>query len=151
MAIVVIGIIGSMVMPIVSGSADAYAESAAARSSTERASFALDRCLRMLREAPGDPSTRVLKIKSATSTSLFFTDESGLQIVGTDLMIVDTDGTSSPLCRDVSSFQIKLLAEDGVTSTMGDLPSTQRFTISIESGGITLVGAAFPRVLMVGM
>jgi len=150
MAIVVIGIIGSMVLPIVSGSADAYAASSDARMSTERVSFALEKCMRILRESPGSPTTIELDISQASSTSLFFDDGSGIELVGSDLMLIDTDGARSPVCRAVTRFELQLLASDGTTSTLNDLASTQRFTIEIESGGITLIGAAFPRVLMVG-
>jgi len=144
-SITIMGVIAVAIMPVIASAADAYASATQTRQETERIAFALDRCVRVLREATGTDPIGSLDIAGAASDRIVFADGRGLALSGTDLVYLETGQADAPLCRDVTVFQIDYLASDGVTDTLGTPGDTQRFNITLTSSGMTLTGSAFAR------
>ncbi|MCB9846462.1 MAG: type II secretion system protein [Phycisphaeraceae bacterium] len=149
MAIVVLAVVGATVVPLIGSSVDVYASASDAREISDRAAFAMERCVRLLREAPGEIDTGDLDITVAEPSRVEFGDGRGLSLDGEVLLMhVDADVTA-PLCRDVSSFTIQYLGSDGLTDTLDTPGLTDRFVVSITTSSLTLSGAAFCRLHMV--
>jgi len=146
-SIVVIGIVCALVMPVILGASDSYAAAINARNGMEAVAFAMDRSVRLLREAPVGASANTLGVSIAQPAQLRFTDGRGLELdVSGNLLLRDAAGITYPLLDQVTTFQIDYLGTDGVTSTSGTPTSTQRFRVKIVSRGIELRAAAFARV-----
>jgi len=145
-AIVVMSIISVTLMPVMSAASESYTVSRQARSSTERAGFAIDRILRIIREAPIGTDNSGVGITTSTSSSVEFTDGSGLQLTGTTLEMLVPGSSPVPLCFDMESFEIQYLAEDGITSSAIAPSTTHRFAIILTTDNVTMSAVAFPRV-----
>ena len=148
-AIVVLSIVGAMVLPIMSGATDAYAESVAVRRASERAGYAMERSIRLLRDAPAGAGTGEVGVASASVDSVTFTDGRGLVLRG-DTLMLSTPSGESPLAAGVRGFSLGYIGADGVTSVIASPRQTQRFTIAINVDGLELRSAAMPRIRMVG-
>lgn len=145
-SVAVLAIIAAVLLPVVSGATDAYASSAATRDSAERVGYAMERCVRLLRDWPA--GTTNLNVAAATKfdgTTLVLSDGRGFTLTGTDLMLIDSTGTQSVLCRNVKSFTIGLLQADGVSNAAGDTTLTQRANITITTTTVELRSTAFLR------
>lgn len=144
-AITVMGVVAAAVFPVIASAADAYASATRTRKDTERIAFAMQRCIRLLREATGSDPVGSLDLTTASPDRIVFADGRGLALSGGDLVYLQAGQPEAPLCRDVSVFRIDYLAEDGVTSTLSAPGETQRFIVTITTNGITLTGSAFAR------
>lgn len=145
-AITVMSIISVTLLPVMSAASESYTVSRQVRSSTERAGFAIDRILRIIREAPiGDSNTGV-GVTSSTSTSVQFSDGTGLQLSGTTLEMLVPGQSPVPLCFDVDSFAIQYIGDDGISSTALTPTLTRRFDITLTTDNVTMSAIAFPRV-----
>ena len=149
-SITVLSIIAVAVLPVLASSADAYASAAQTRRDTERIAFAAERCLRLLREAQAGAAAGELDVSVAQPDHVQFTDGRGIRLVGTDLVLIDPGDPDAPICRDVDTFTIRYLGADGVTDTAGTPNATQRFVVTIETGGLELSIAVFPRARIAG-
>lgn len=147
-SVVVLGVIAAVTLPVVSGVTNSYAAAADVREKTERVAFAMDRCLRLLRECPAGADASAVSITSASPSAVVLGDGRGLQLSGTDLLLLSGSSTS-PLCRNVTAFVITYRGTDGTTSTQGTPGSTHCFDVSITADGVTLSGSAFPRARMI--
>jgi type II secretory pathway pseudopilin PulG len=145
-AIVVMSVISVTLMPVMSAASESYTVSRQVRSSTERAGFAIDRILRVIREAPIGTDNSGVGITSATSSSVEFSDGSGLQLTGTTLEMLVPGSSPVPLCFDVELFEIQYFADDGVTSSSLTPSTTHRFGIKLTTDNVTMSAVAFPRV-----
>jgi len=148
-AIVVLSIVGAMVLPIMAGATDAYAESVAVRRASERAGYAMERAIRLLRDAPAGTAAGEVGIASATAASVAFTDGRGLVLRGGTLMLVTPAG-ETPLASGVRSLTLGFIGADGITSVVAMPRLTYRFLIGIDVDGLELRGVAMPRVRLVG-
>lgn len=145
-SIMVLAIIAGVLLPVVGGATDAYASSAAIRDGSERAAFALERCGRLLRDWPaGDSNTSVAAVKFDGASTLVYPDGRGLTLSGTDLCLIDADGSQSVLCRNVKSFTLTLLQYDGLTSAASDTTRTQRVNVSLVTTDLQLTCTSFLR------
>lgn len=147
-SVVVLGVVAAVLLPLISGVAGAYAAAADVREKTERVAFALDRCVRLLRETPAGADASTVAIDVAADDLVRFSDGRGLELSG-DVLLLRTPSGTSPLCRAVSSFQVSFLAADGVTSTLAVPADTHSYHVSIVADGVTLGAAAFPRCRMI--
>ncbi|GJQ28520.1 MAG: hypothetical protein HBSAPP03_04040 [Phycisphaerae bacterium] len=145
-SITILAIVAGVSMPVIAGATDAYAGAAEARRACERGAYALEKSIRLLRDAPDGDSPGTLGIASASATEIVFTDGRGLRLTGTTLSLLSPGGGSSVLCEDVDSFALTCLASDGRTSTAASLTSTQRFHVSLTVRSFSLHAAAFPRM-----
>lgn len=100
--------------------------------------------MRLLREAEGAATPGQLDIAVADPGHVEFADGRGLELQGSDLMLLSAS-VAAPICRDVDAFVIEYLADDGVTDTASAPQNTQRFNVTITSGDITLSVSAFAR------
>ena len=144
-SITIMSVIAVSVFPVIASSADAYASATQTRTRTERVAFALDRCIRLLREASGSDPVGSLDITTAAADRVVFADGRGIALSAGSLVYLESGQPDAPLCRDVSAFQISFIGADGVTDTIATPEDTQRFNISITADGLTLTGSAFAR------
>lgn len=145
-SITVLAVVGGASLPIISGATDAYAGAAETRRACERGAYAMERAIRLLRDAPEGASAGTVGIASATASEIVFTDGRGLRLSGDTLLLLSPGGVQSTLCEDVDAFAIACLADDGRTSTASDLSTTQRFHVEITVRSFNLRAAAFPRI-----
>ncbi len=148
-AIVVVSIVGAMVLPIMAGATDAYAESAAVRRASERAGYAMERSIRLLRDVPAGASAGEIGIAGAGTDFVTFSDGRGLALRGDVLMLVTPAGETA-LAQGVQSFSIGYVGSDGITSVVATPRVAHRFTIALNVDGLELRSVAAPRVRMVG-
>lgn len=148
-AVVVVAVSASIVVPVVNAAIDNYAASRTIRARTDDAAFALERIVRIIREAPAGVAPATLGIDVATPTSLLFADGNGVSLAG-DVLTLSAGLSSSPLCRGVSAFSIDYLGEDGVTSTLGSPETTQRFLVMLRIGDSEFRVVAAPRTRIFG-
>lgn len=145
-SIVVLSVVGATTLPLLFVAGDSLADATQTRRSAEHAAFAMDRTIRLLREAPEGATRGTLAISSASPSSVRFGDGRGIELTGSTLYLYDSAGTRAVLCEDVRTFTLGYLAKDGTTSTLATPATTQRFTISMNVGGMELGSAAFARV-----
>ena len=145
-AIVVLGVVAAVLLPILGGAVDGFSAAANLREGSERAGYAMDRCLQTLREAPPGATAGTLDIATAEVSKVIFVDGHGLEMSEGVLYLCDTSTDKSVLCRNVTEFVISYVASDGKTDSMSQASNTQRFVVKITAGGVSLTGAAFPRV-----
>ena len=145
-AVVVLAIVAAVLLPVINGATDAYASSASAREGSERLAYAMDRMARLLRDWPaGDTGSTVASAKFDASGVIVFSDGRGLVLSGSDLLLLDTDGSTSVLCRDVTTFELGLLKSDGVSDAASDPTLTQRVNITLGTKSAELRSTVFLR------
>lgn len=148
-SVMVLSIIAAVLAPIANAAADSYAAASAARNATERAAFAIDRVVRIIRESPEGANPFEAGITIAQSDLVGFIDGSRIELVGSDLQITSAGGAvNSPLCREVDDFQVTYLGADGITDTSATPELTTRCFITISTGGMELRSTVFIRVTM---
>src|SRR5262249_55413076 len=103
-AIIIISCTAACIVPVVFSAGDAYANSATVRRTAERGAYAMERVVRLLRDAPAGATRGTLDITSASATLVRFGDGRGAELSGTTLSLRDTSGTLSPLCDGVTTF-----------------------------------------------
>jgi len=147
-SVVVLGVVAAVTLPLIGAVANSYSAAADVRERTERVAFALDRCVRLLREAPAGADASTVGVVSAGTDSVLLSNGRGIELSGGVLLLREGSSTA-PLCRNVSSFSIGCLATDGVTSTVATPGATHSFHVALTADGVTLAGAAFPRSRMI--
>lgn len=145
-AITVLSIIASVIMPVIVSATESYASSRSLRSSTESLAFASDQLQRAIRSAPSGVAGTGLGVSTATNDRVVFTDGTGFELDGTDLNILVPGSDPAPVCRDVESFSISYIAQDGSSNAIGDPTNAHRIAFMIQCDGATVSGVAFPRV-----
>lgn len=149
-SITIIAIVAGVSLPVIHGATDAYASAAEVRRAAERGAYAMEKAVRLLRDAPegsGGPGT--LGIATATATHIEFDDGRGLRLDGTTLRLLQPDGTEPVLCEDVEAFSISYLMQDGATSALAAPSGTQRFHISMKVRGFELRTCVMARLRMI--
>lgn len=145
-SITVLAIVGGISLPVILGATDAYAGAAETRRACERGAYALERAIRLLRDAPEGSTAGTVGITSVTASEIVLTDGRGLRLTGTTLYLLGSGGVQSTLCENVDAFSISCLADDGITSTASAPINTQRFHISLTVRSFALRAAVFPRI-----
>lgn len=145
-ATVIMSIISVILMPIIVSASDSYITARQVRSSTERAGFALDRLTRIVRQAPIGSGNVGVGITTATSDSIVFSDGTGVQLSGSTLEMLVPGNDPAPLCFLVESFEVRFLADDGVTNTVSDPTKTHRIVFTVITDGVEMSVLVHPRV-----
>jgi prepilin-type N-terminal cleavage/methylation domain-containing protein len=144
---VVLAVVASVAAPIMVASSDAYADASDRRESAERVAAALERVVRILREAPATaPGETTPDIVEATASSVELADGVRLELSGSTLLLTTATEAQSPLCQGVSAFVLGFLAADGVTDSSGVPTSTQRVNVRLTAGGVEARTSVFLRV-----
>jgi type II secretory pathway pseudopilin PulG len=148
-AIIIISSISACIVPVIFSTGDAYANSASTRRTAEKGAYAMERLVRMLRDAPAGSTRGTLDITTATANQIRFSDGHGAEMSGSTLNLRATDGMVSPLCDGVTTFTIDYIGNDGVTNTLSTPTSTQRFNITLVTGGFEMRCSALARVRVI--
>lgn len=151
--ILVLGVLAGVTAPLMVGAAGSYADARDGRRAVEDAAFALDRLVRVLREAPAGATPGEPSFVAATATG--FELENGVRVAlsGTDLMMDDGVHGACPLLRDVSVFELRYRGGDGMALNFGsgDTPaSTRRVDVRMRASGQELRTSVFLRVSLEG-
>jgi prepilin-type N-terminal cleavage/methylation domain-containing protein len=149
MTVLILAIVASSVVPLVFTASDNYANASNVRRTAEKTAYAMERAVRLLRDAPEGAFRGTLNLSIANASQFRYGTGRGVELTGTTLYERATDGTLSPLCDQVTGFTIDYLGDDGVTSTAAAPENTQRFNITITCNGFELRSAAFARVRVV--
>lgn len=142
-AVVVLSIITVVVMPVVQVTLQHYAAGVSERAAAERAAFAIDRCVRVLREVPVDDSG-LAGLATMESDTVILSDGSGLELDGDTLLLRAAGGEGHPLCTGVSAFSLVYLAADGTTATT-DPALIERVNVTLAADGVEMGAAAYLR------
>lgn len=149
-SIVVLAIIGAVVLPLVATATSRYRIATDQRAAVERVAYALDRVVRLIREAPAGPGG-TLDLASASADALRFGDGRGIEMASGDLVLRLPDGTTGVLCPDVDVVELRYIAADGVTDVGATDPARAwRVEVRLGAAGVELIAAAFPRVRTMG-
>lgn len=143
--VVVMGVIGAMLIPVIHGAADAYGSAVSTRQTGERVAYAMERMLRMFRDAPLGLSDGTVGVTMATESRVVYSDGRELHLDADGTLMIIEGGVAAPLCRGVEVFVIQYIASDGTTSTLSNPTLTQRFNVTLRAGGFELRGSAFAR------
>lgn len=144
-SIVITGIIAVTVLPLVNGAVDAQSKAAAVRVETENMTFAMERMVRTLRDAPDRTTNGTVGITSASTSSIALSDGRQFSFASGEITM-RSGGTSAILCRNVTALEFTLLGEDGITSTSGTLDRTRRINIRLVGPNTDLRSSVFVRV-----
>ncbi|MCG3123145.1 MAG: hypothetical protein GIKADHBN_01554 [Phycisphaerales bacterium] len=144
-AVMVLAIVAAVIAPVVSSASEVYIATATTRRATERAGFAVERLVRFIRQVPPGATAGTVSISAATSSSVVLENGSGFALAGQQIVLTDATGATGVLCDDVEQFEVQLLAEDGVTSTIGTPGLTRRVNITLRAANMTIVSSAFIR------
>lgn len=145
--VTILGIIGAAVLPVVESAGMLYAESARAARSVERASFAMDRACRFLRETPLNENADGLAIAGITPEQVSLESGDGLTLEHGQLLIT-IDGRTATLCADVDDFELAALGADGVTRTEGTPAHTRTIQVRLVVDGLEARTEVFLRSAM---
>lgn len=145
-AVLVMGVIGAVVLPVVTTASESYTVTREVRNSTERVAFALDRVSRIVRQAPIGADDTGLGVQSASASSLEFTDGTGFRVEAGDLVMLVPGEDAALLCPDVDSIEITYLAADGQTNTLVTPTETHRVVVSVVVDQLRMSVIAHPRV-----
>lgn len=137
---IIISTVGVVTSGILMSASQMYTTSAAHRRAAENVALALDRVVRVLREAPAKPTPAgAANISSATATTITLSDGNAIALSGNTLNLSSATVSNAPLCKDVTAFQITYL--DGA-GTVVDLSSgtdtVRRVHIRLAAGGTEL-------------
>ncbi len=149
--ILVLGVLAGVTAPLMVGAAGSYADARDGRRAVEDASFALDRIVRILREAPSDATAGEPGFASADADGFELADGTEVSLSGTDLMLSIAGGAAAPLCRDVAVFELTYRGADGAVLDFGggDVPGdAARVEIRIAASGQEMRTAVFLRATM---
>lgn len=154
-AIVVFSLVSMVFAGIMLESAEAYASASEARERGERASLAMDRIVRLIREipeneaAPGTPD-----ITDASATALELGNGAAVRLSGSTLILIVPDAPApAVLCTEVSAFELTYLGADGMELALGAGDTTadiHRINVRLACGQIELRTSAFLRVALGG-
>lgn len=148
-SVVILSIAATAVLPVIDASARTYSETARTRTETGRIRYAMDRAVRILRQAPAGDIAGTIGISRFDSQTIEFSDGSGLELSGTSLMILDADQDDAVLLDDVQTFEIVALDTDGVTEIDAGSPETAYiYRVRIATPDAELRTRIFPRVGM---
>lgn len=128
---VILGALAAATAPIVATAGQSYADASNLRAAADDLAYALQRAARTLRDAPGN-------VIIATDGAIELSGGKRLERLGTTLWLTEPGEAPSPLCQDVTAFQITHLAEDGQTDSASDPAEIQRLHITAERSGVWL-------------
>jgi len=128
---VILGALAAATAPIVASAGQSYADASNLRAAADDLAYALQRAGRTLRHASGS-------VTIATDEAIELSGGQRLERLGTTLWLTEPGQAPSPLCQDVTTFQITHLADDGQTDCASDPADIQRLHITAERSGVWL-------------
>ena len=145
--IVIFSVLAGVISPVVLEAAGAHRRAATQRDAAQRAGYALERIVRLLRETPpmqpGEPSPG---LAGAETERVERIDGAEVELIGSTLWLTPAGGDAAPLCQGVEAFELGYLGADGVTDTRATPEATQRVTVRIVVDGFVLRTAVFLRI-----
>lgn len=144
---IIISTVAAVTSGILMSASQVYAKSATQRRSAENVASALDRVVRLFREAPSKTSPAgAADMTSAGPTAVSFSDGSGVSLSGSVLRLSGGGITNSPLCNGVTAFTLTYLDSAGATvNVAGGTDTVRRVTIRLAAGGTELQSTAWLR------
>ncbi len=142
-AVVVLSIIVVVVFPVVQTLLSSHAAGVSERRGIDRASYAIDRVVREIREI-GIDDAGAAELTTMNTDELIESTGAGVRLDGTDLVLVDTSGDAHLLCEDVTEFTLAYIAADGETVT-ADLSEVWTVRVTLAAGAVELRSVAFIR------
>jgi prepilin-type N-terminal cleavage/methylation domain-containing protein len=138
--LIIVSTVAAVASPIVLTATDAYAKSAKQRRSAERAAAALDRLSRILREAPAKATPAgATDFKAADSSSFGLVGGTGVALTGSTVTLETSGVPATPLCPDVTAFEITYLDSSGVAVNVAlGTDAVRRVVIRLAAGGTEL-------------
>lgn len=148
-SVVLLSIAGAAVLPVMDASARLYAESAGTRGETGRLRYAMDRVVRVLREAPAGEAAGSIGLSRFEASWIEFEDGAGLALEEGVLRIRHPDLGEGVLLTGVGGFSIVALDEDGARELRdADAARADRFLVTLSTRHAELRTVVFPRVRM---
>ncbi|GAB4387240.1 MAG: hypothetical protein Kow0022_18730 [Phycisphaerales bacterium] len=143
-ATVILSVVAAAVLPVVTGATETLSDASQVERIVDESCYAMDRIVRVLREAPPGTDPGTIGITSLGASQVIFSDGSGCRVKGGVLQIRFTDGVWGDLCDQVDAFEIR--ARDASGADSSDVPQqTQRFEVGLVRGGFELRAVAFCR------
>jgi len=145
-SVVIMGVIGAVVFPVISASSEAYTTTREIRNRTESVAHALDRMVRVVRQAPIGASDTGIGVTTATPIALEFSDGTGFELNSGAIKMLVPGEANAMLCTNIDALSIQYLAEDGMTSTVSTPSVSHRIVVTITSGDLRMSAIGHPRV-----
>ena len=144
--IVIFATLAGVISPVALEAAGAHRRADQQRQAANRAGFALERIVRLLRECPqaveGEPAPA---ITAAGAQSVTLADGAKVERLGTTLWLTPPSGAAAPLCAGVDAFQLDYLGADGVTDTGATPELTHRIAVQLTVDGFEMRTLVFLR------
>lgn len=144
-ATVVMAVAAAALAPVMAAAGESYASASRADRALDETLAALDRVAAMLREAPAGSAAGTLGISEAGPGILRFADGTGVEAADGALALLAADGARFPLAANVRRFEVRPLAEDGVTDLTAEPQNAHVFQITLGVEGLELTTRVFPR------
>lgn len=145
-AVVIMGIIGAVLLPVISSSSEAYTTTRDVRNRSEQVAQALDRITRIVRQAPIGADNTGIGVSHATQSALEFSNGTGFTFSGNQIDMHVPGRSDAKLCTGVDVMSIQYLGADGVSSTLATPAATHRIVVTVTSGDLRMSTIAHPRV-----
>ncbi len=145
-AILVMSIISVTIFPVIHSASESFISARQARSSTEQAAFALDRIVRVIRQAPIGTDESGVGITASTSSSLTLSDGNGFQLTSSTLELLVPGSSPVPLCKDVDTLELTLLKDDGTQGALDSIQDAHRIHVRLVVESVELEVVVHPRV-----
>jgi len=145
--IVIFATLAGVISPVVLEAAGAHRRAATQRDASQRAGYALERIVRLLREtppaSPGDPAPG---LAVAATDHVERIDGAKVELIDSTLWLTPAAGEAAPLCQGVEAFELAYIGADGAADTVATPEATQRVAIRIVVDGFELRTVVFLRI-----
>lgn len=143
---VILGVVAGITSPIIVEATESYARASERREASDAVGHAMERIVRVLREAPeSDEYEGAPAITVATETSIEFEDGAEIRLDGETLWLAHTGEEEATLLEGVEWFELRLLGFDGVSDAMDKPEWARRVEVGLRAGGVELRTAVFLR------
>jgi prepilin-type N-terminal cleavage/methylation domain-containing protein len=134
----ILSVLAAVTAPLIASAGQAYTDASNQRSAIASLAHALDRASRVLAESTGP-------VALAARQRIVMTDGAELRLIGTTLWLTTPGQSASPLCQDVTAFNIQFRADDGATNTASNPANTQRINLVVTAEGVDLAASIYLR------
>lgn len=140
----VLSVVAVAVLPVINGATEAFSAASTTERMVDETSYALDRVLRLLREAPPGEDLGTIDVASLSAGAVVFGDGTGCRLHGGLLELRSSDGSWHELLGEVAGFELRALDASGAdTSAQPGL--VYRFEVRLARGGFELRSVVFCR------
>ncbi|KAA0215993.1 MAG: hypothetical protein DYG94_09880 [Leptolyngbya sp. PLA3] len=141
---VVLSVVAVAVLPVINGATEAFSAASMTERMVDETSYALDRVLRLLREAPSGEDAGSIGVSTLDDEQVIFSDGTGCRLSGGSLELRSAGGAWDELCADVDEFELRALDASGA-DTSGAPGLVQRFEVRLARGEFELRSVVFCR------